>query len=176
MGLALFFSLGSAKPICLINDTDMIIIDRIEIEILGKSTMGKYNCSNVFSKRDTIIINSETQNNLKAEIAMNNFECGNKIMNKDLKVTIMADKFPKSYVTMTHIKSYSTNYKCNLDFLITNKNLKYQDLVLKNSKESLQGSIALKFSDLGLIPPTKMGGLIKVKDDIVVNFILYKKR
>ena len=176
MGLALFLSLGSARPISSSDDTGVIIIDKIEIEILGTSTMGKYNCSNIFNKRDTIITNSETQNNLKAEIAMNNFECGNKTMNKDLKVTIMADKFPKSYVTMTHIKSYSTNYKCNLNFLITNKNIKYQDLVLKNSKESLKGSIALKFSDLDLVPPTKMAGLIKVKDDIVVNFILYKKR
>ena len=176
MGLALFLSLGSAKPISLTEDPSVIIIDKIEIEILGTSTVGKYNCSNVFTKRDTIIINSEAQNNLKAEIAMNNFECGNKIMNKDLKVTIMADKFPKSYVSITNIKPYAINYKCNLNFLITNKNVKFKDLVLKNSKEKLEGTIALKFSDLDLVPPTKMAGLIKVKDDITVNFILYKKR
>jgi hypothetical protein len=176
MGLALFLSLGSAKPILSIDDTGIIIIDRIEIEILGTSTVGKYNCSNIFNKRDTININSEVQNNLKAEIAMNNFECGNRIMNKDLKTTIKANKFPKSYVSITNIKSFSNNYKCNLNFLITNKNIKFKDLVLKNSKERLEGTIALKFSDLELIPPTKMAGLIKVKDDIVVNFILYKKR
>ncbi|WP_264565456.1 hypothetical protein [Flavobacterium sp. N3904] len=176
MGLALFLSLGSAKPISFIDDTNLIIIDRIEIEIQGTSTVGKYNCSNAFNKRDTIFINSSVQNNLKAEIAMNNFDCGNRIMNKDLKTTIMVDKFPKSYVTISNIKPFATNYKCNLNFLITNKNVKYKDFVLKNSKESLEGTIGLKFSELELVPPTKMGGLIKVKDDIIVNFILYKKK
>jgi hypothetical protein len=176
MGLALFLSLGSAKPISFMEDNSIIIIDRIEIEIQGTSTVGKYNCSNAFNKRDTIFLNSNTQNTIKAEVAMNSFECGNKIMNKDLKSTIMVDKYPKSYVTITNIKPSLNNYKCNLNFLITNKTVKLKDFVLKNSKETLQGTLALTFSGLDLVPPTKMAGLIKVKDDIIVNFILFKKR
>jgi len=175
LGLALFFLLGNAKPISLYDaDPNIIIIDKIEIEILGNSTVGKYNCVNPHSYRDTIYLNSTTKNSLKSEISMSNFECGNKIMNKDLKTTVKAVKFPKSTVTITNIKPFGTNYKCSLNFRITDKTLSYQNLVLKNTKENLEGTVAVKFSDIGLEPPTKMGGIIKVKNEFVIHFNLYK--
>ncbi len=174
MGLVLLISLGSAKPISSIIDSNIIIIDRLEIEISGNSTIGQYNCSNSLSYRDTIYLNSNTKNSLKSEISMNDFECGNRIMNKDVKTTVKAVKYPKSTVTITNIKAFGTNYKCSLNFRITDKTLSYQNMILKNNKESLEGNIAVKFSDIALEPPTKMGGIIKVKDDFVIHFSLYK--
>ncbi|HEU4791877.1 MAG TPA: YceI family protein [Flavobacterium sp.] len=174
MGLVLSFLLGSAKPISSLIDPNTIIIDRLEIEILGNSTVGKYSCSNSLSYRDTIYLNSNTKNSLKSEISMNNFECGNRIMNKDVKTTVKATKFPKSTVTITNIKSFGTNYKCSLNFRITDKTLSYQNMILKTTKESLEGSVAVNFSDIALEPPTKMGGIIKVKDEFVIHFNLYK--
>jgi hypothetical protein len=174
MGLALFLLLGSARPISLLVNPNTIIIDRLEIEILGNSTVGKYNCSNLLSYRDTIYLNSPTRNGLKSEISMSNFECGNRVMNKDLKSTVKATKFPKSTVTITNVKPFGTNYTCSLNFRITDKTLTYQNLVLKNTKESLQGVVAINFSDIALEPPTKMGGIIKVKDEFVIHFNLYK--
>ncbi|MBF4471950.1 hypothetical protein [Flavobacterium sp. HJJ] len=174
MGLVLLISLGSAKPISSIIDSNIIIIDRLEIEISGNSTIGQYNCSNSLSYRDTIYLNSNTKNSLKSEISMNDFECGNRIMNKDVKTTVKAVKYPKSTVTITNIKTFGTNYKCSLNFRITDKTLSYQNMILKNNKESLEGNIAVKFSDIALEPPTKMGGIIKVKDDFVIHFSLYK--
>jgi len=174
MGLALSLLMGSAKPISTVIDPNTVIIDRLDIEILGNSTVGKYNCGNSFSFRDTIFFNSNTKNSLKSEISMNNFECGNRIMNKDLKTTVKATKFPKSTVTITNIKPFGTNYKCSLNFKITDKTLSYQNLVLKNTKETLDGTVAVKFSDIALEPPTKMGGIIKVKDEFVIHFVLFK--
>ena len=175
MGLAVFFLLGNAKPISSFDaDPSIIVIDRLELEILGNSTVGKYNCGSSISFRDTIFLNSNTKNSLKSEISMGNFECGNRIMNKDLKTTVKATKYPKSTVTITNIKAVGTNYKCNLNFRITDKTLSYQNLVLKNTKENLDGTVAVKFSDIALEPPTKMGGIIKVKDEFVIHFLLYK--
>ena len=175
MGLALLFLLGNARPIVLFDaDPNIIIIDRLQIEIHGNSTVGKYNCANSLQYRDTIFLNSSTKNGLKSEISMSNFECGNKIMNKDLKTTVKATKFPKSTVTITNIKSVGSNFKCSLNFRITDKTLSYQNLLLKNTKESLDGTVAVKFSDIALEPPTKMGGIIKVKDEFVIHFILSK--
>ncbi|KFC57568.1 hypothetical protein FEM08_36550 [Flavobacterium gilvum] len=48
-------------------------------------------------------------------------------------------------------------------------------MVLKNNKESLEGSVAVTFSEIALEPPTKMGGIIKVKDDFVIHFTLHKQ-
>lgn len=173
MGLALFLSLGSAKPISSLIEPNIIIIDRLEIEILGNSTIGKYSCSNSFPYRDTIYLNSNTKNSLKSEISMSNFDCGNRIMNKDLKTTVKATKFPRSTVTITNIKPFGTNYKCVLNFRITDKTLSYQNMILKTAQQSLEGTVAVNFSDIALEPPTKMGGIIKVKDEFVIHFNLH---
>lgn len=55
MGLVLLFLLGSAKPISSLIDPNTIIIDRLEIEIQGKSTVGEFNCSSSLAYRETII-------------------------------------------------------------------------------------------------------------------------
>jgi len=174
LGLVLSFFLESAKPISFLIDPNTIIIDKLEIEILGSSTIGKYNCSNSLMYRDTIYLNSNVKNSLKSEISMNNFDCGNRIMEKDLRTTVKSTKFPKSTVTITNIKPFGSNYKCSLNFKITDKILSYQNLILKNNKESLEGSVAVTFSEIALEPPTKMGGIIKVKDEFVIHFNLHK--
>ncbi|OXG00845.1 hypothetical protein BC749_1011348 [Flavobacterium araucananum] len=173
MGLAIFFFMGSAKPTFLAEDTTLVI-NKIKIEITGTSTVGTYNCSNTFFIKDTIYLNSIKKNAFTTEIKMSNFDCGNKIMTKDLQGTVKVKKFPNSIVSITDIKPCGKNYKCNLNFFITDKTLKYKDFVLSNSDAKIQGTLNLKFSDLELEPPVKMAGLIKVRDEIVINFSLYK--
>ena len=174
LGLALFLLSGSAKPISFLPDPNIIIIDKIKIEINGNSTVGKYKCNCPHTFRDTIFLNSTTKNNLKSEISTNDFDCGNRIMNKDLKTTLKVTKFPKSTVSITNIKSAGADYKCSLNLKITDKTLSYSNIALKKTAESLDGTVNVKFSDLGLEPPTKMGGVIKVKNEFVIHFILYK--
>ncbi|EIA09079.1 hypothetical protein [Flavobacterium frigoris] len=173
LSLALFLLLGSAKPIVVKNDTTTLIISKIEIKISGTSTVGKYNCTNTFYKKDSIILNLNEKNYLKADIPMLNFDCGNKVMTKDLRKTIMCKKFPNSNVTITDIKVCNTDYRCNLSFLITNKTLKYKDFILHKVDNKIHGTIHLNFSDIDLEPPVKMAGLIKVRDEIVIDFSLY---
>jgi hypothetical protein len=172
-GLVIFFFLGSAKPTFLADDT-VLIINKIKIEITGASTVGKYNCSNTFLKKDTVYLNSDKKNNFNTEIKMSNFDCGNKIMTKDLQGTVKIKIFPNSIVSITDIKPFGKNYKCSLNFLITNKTLKYKDFILYTDNDKIRGALNLKFSDIELEPPVKMAGLIKVKDELVINFSLYK--
>nr|WP_315174384.1 hypothetical protein [uncultured Flavobacterium sp.] len=173
LGVVLLFTLGSAAPNFHSFESNLII-NKIEINITGLSTVGKYNCSTTFFKKDTIVFNVANKNCIKAEIPMVKFDCGNRIMTKDLQATVKTTQFPSSFVTITDIKAYGNNYKCNLNFLITNKTLRYKDFILTKDNNKLQGAIALNFSDIGLVPPVKMGGLIKVKDEIAVNFSLHK--
>lgn len=173
MGLAIFLFFGSAKPTFLAEDTNLVI-KKIKIEITGISTVGKYNCSNIFAIKDTIYLNSNKKNTFKTEIKMSGFDCGNKIMTKDLQGTVKVKEFPNSIVSITDIKPSGKNYKCNLNFYITDKTLKFKDFILYNANDKIEGTLNLKFSDLEMQAPVKMAGLIKVKDDIVINFSLYK--
>lgn len=173
MGLAVLFFFGSAKPTFSAEDT-ILVINKVKIEITGVSTVGKYNCSNTFLKRDTLFLNSNKKNIFNTEIKMSQFDCGNKIMTKDLQGTVKIKQFPNSTVTITDVKPFGKNYKCNLTFLITNKTLKYKDFILYGSDNNIHGSLDLNFSDIELQAPVKMAGLIKVRDEIVINFSLYK--
>lgn len=172
MGLALFIILGGAKP-AVVKNTSVLIINKIEIKISGTSTIGKYSCTNTFYKRDTIVINVNKKNSLDADIPMVNFDCGNNTMTKDLQSTVKCKKFPNSHVTMTDIEICDSDYKCDLSFLITNKTLKYNDFILYKTGNKIHGTINLNFSDVGLEPPVKMAGLLKVRDQIVIDFSLY---
>ncbi|HEY1192665.1 hypothetical protein, partial [Flavobacterium sp.] len=151
-----------------------VVINKIKIEITGLSTVGKYNCSNTFNIKDTVYVNSVKKNAFNTDIKMSNFDCGNKIMTKDLQGTVKVKKFPNSTVSISDIKRDGKNYKCRLNFYITDKTLKYKDFILYNTDDKIQGTLSLKFSDIELEAPVKMAGLIKVKDDIVINFSLYK--
>ncbi|MCV9928404.1 hypothetical protein OIU83_12105 [Flavobacterium sp. LS1R49] len=174
IGLVLSFFLGSAKP-NYFNDDLILKINKIEIQIDGISTVGKYNCANMFSKKDTIFFYLNKKNSAKVEIPMSTFDCGNKMMTKDLLKTVKSDEFPNSYVTFSDLKSFSKNYKCDLTFVIANKTLKFKDFILLNkTNNKIEGNINLTFTDLGLKAPVKMAGLIKVKDEINISFSLYK--
>lgn len=156
------------------NDDSILIIHKIEINIKGKSTIGDYNCDNSLTKKDSIFLNLNKKNTISAQIPMTAFDCKNRIMTKDLQSTVKVKKYPNSLVTLSDIKSCAKNYKCNLTFVITDKTLKYKDFMLNTSGNKIQGSLNLNFSDIGLEPPVKMAGLIKVKDEIVIDFTLYK--
>jgi hypothetical protein len=173
LGLALFLCLGNAKP-TFFPDDSILIINKIEIKISGKSTIGDYNCGNSLIKKDSIFLNLNKKNSISAEIPMSNFDCRNKIMTKDLQATVKTKIYPSSYVTLSEIKPCGKNYKCNLTFLITDKTLKYKDFILNITGNKIQGTLNLNFSDIGLEPPVKMAGLIKVKDQITIDFSLYK--
>ncbi|CAM2795279.1 hypothetical protein SAMN05444143_101644 [Flavobacterium succinicans] len=173
LSVVFLFFLGSATPNFHTNDPSLII-NKIEISITGHSTVGKYNCSTTFSKNDTIFLNIATKNSIKAEIPMVKFDCGNKIMTKDLQSTVKVNQFPSSFVTLSNIRPFGSNFKCDLNFCITNKNRFYKDFLLKSNNNKIYGTIAFNFSDVGLTAPVKMAGLIKVEDQILVNFNLYK--
>ena len=173
LGLVSLYFLGSAKPTFFADDS-VLIINKIEIKISGKSTVGDYACDNLLVKKDSIFLNLSKRNCIAAEIPMLKFDCGNKIMTKDLQSTVKVRSYPNSDVRISDIKCVGKNYKCNLVFAITDKTLKYKDFILYTSGNKIQGTINLNFSDIGLKAPVKMAGLIKVKDQITIDFCLYK--
>ncbi|KLT69869.1 MULTISPECIES: hypothetical protein [Flavobacterium] len=173
LGLVSFLVLGSARPTFYPDDT-ILIIKMIEIKISGKSTIGDYNCDNSLLKKDTIFLNLNKRNNIVAEIPMLRFDCRHRIMTKDFQTTVKVKKYPTSSVTIYDIRTYGKNYKCNLSFLITDKTFKYKDIILNTSGNKIEGIINLSFSEIGLEPPVRMAGLVKVKDEIQIDFFLHK--
>lgn len=114
---------------------------------------------------------SETSINL----IVKDFDCKNKMMTSDFRNTLNAEKYPFLNITFLSLdKIAEGKFKGFVQVKIMNKLKKYYiDFSLINSK--LIGSKTLKFSDFGITPPKKLGGLINVKDNLDLSFSLKVK-
>lgn len=114
-------------------------------------------------------------------LAINQFDCNNRMLTNDLRKTLKADEHPKMSIRFLSLERMPF---CNggEDFLsgmviieLAGKrksfNLRYS-FTKTNSGYRLQGSRAFSFADFELSPPKKIGGLVKVKDDFDVAFTL----
>lgn len=115
---------------------------------------------------------SETSINL----IVKDFDCKNKMMTSDFRNTLNEEKYPFLNVTFLTLEKIADNkFRGFVQVKMMNKLKKYYiDFSLENSK--LVGNKKLKFSDFGIVPPKKLGGLIAVKDSLDLAFSLKIKQ
>ena len=114
-------------------------------------------------------------------LAINQFDCNNRMLTNDLRKTLKADEYPQMSI---RFRSLERMPFCNggEDFLsgmviieLAGKrkpfNLRYS-FTKTGSGYKLQGSRTFSFADFDLSPPKKIGGLVKVNDDFDVAFTL----
>lgn len=114
-------------------------------------------------------------------IAINQFDCNNRMLTSDLRKTLKAEEYPQMNIRFLSLERMPF---CNggEDFVtgmviieLAGKrkpfNLRYS-FIKTSSGYRLQGSRAFSFADFDLSPPKKIGGLVKVKDDFDVAFTL----
>ncbi len=153
-----------------------------KVFIKGKTNVNEFTCSvNEITTVDTI--SSFTKSNGKVcvfypneiKIAVNNFDCSNKMMEQDLQATLKSDEFPFikiSFITLT--KDDETNETmANLWIEIAGQK-RLQNAICSLSESSnnktLVGSKNICLSDFKVEAPQKFMGMVKVQDQIEVNF------
>jgi hypothetical protein len=152
---------------------DLVIIHQ-RILVSGYTSIGKFNCD--FSRVgsiDTLKFNSPKD--LKAmefQIPVKSFSCGNFILNNDFRSTLKADEFPFAKVVVSNFREKSGKFYCHLFLDLVGKKLEFPDLELEKSKEGLNGKLILDFDRLNLSPPSKLGGLVKVENQLDLELLL----
>ena len=136
-----------------------------------------------YSKLDTLAYTTDNDGCMiffkanSMNLPVNQFDCANKMINKDFSEVLQADKHPNiqiqfvalerwtgapniggtAYITLAGVtKPFTIHYDVNS----TARNL------------LLKGHQKISFSDFGLKAPEKMMGLIKVQDNLEVEFHL----
>lgn len=154
---------------------ELIVSEKV-LSVSGHTSIGGFTCDYYDRDfKDTLIINSyrsRDQKDLVFEIPVKEFSCGNFILNKDFRKTIKAEEFPIASIKVRNVHSKGKNYTCDLDVDLAGKKLKYKDLILHNSNNQLDGNLVLSFNELHLKPPHKLGGLIKIDEELVLKFSL----
>lgn len=93
-----------------------VIVTRKMITVSGQTSIGGFNCD--YSRnglKDTLYIDyTKKVKDLIFEIPVQDFSCGNFLLNKDFRKTIKADQFPTAKVRVRDLKSSYGHYSCDM--------------------------------------------------------------
>jgi hypothetical protein len=120
------------------------------------------------------------------DIPIKSFDCGLKLMTKDLRKTLKSDKHPFMNISLKEMSSLISNVK-NGDVIdtkteITLTGVKKQSLiqfkVRKDDKNyiTLEGKKIITLSDYNLTPPSRLLGSVQVKDELAVSIKMKLKK
>jgi hypothetical protein len=154
-------------------ERELIVSEKI-ISVHGVTSIGKFKCN--YSKnslKDTLFVNhTKHKRDLIFDIPVQNFSCGNFVLNSDFRKTIKADEFPHARVKVSNLKSNGKNYTCDMTVNLVGKTLEFKGMELTGMDKGLKGHLSLSFDDLDLTTPRKFGGLVKVQEDLHLEIFL----
>lgn len=153
---------------------ERLVIQEKEIAVSGNTTLGKFDCVyRGIGLKDTLsFVNDQSNDAFLFHIDVTDFGCGNPILNNDFRKTIKAKEFPQARVIVTNLKKVKEGYRCDLHLEIAGKRLFFEDFLLSSQDKKLTGRLDLHFDTLGLVPPKKFGGLIKVDEILSLSLAM----
>jgi hypothetical protein len=115
-------------------------------------------------------------------LSIQSFDCHNSVMTRDLRKTLKEKQYPKLHIIFLSLSSFpelTTKPQLITGIVdialvgITKRcDVNYQVSVDNEKVIHLLGSRDISFSDFNLIPPRKLGGIIKTDDKLSVTFHL----
>jgi hypothetical protein len=165
------------------------------LSIHGRTNINRFSCGVAqYTEADTITFLGEgCRGQVRGiplcgglRINIGDFDCRNRVMTDEFKKTLLYRQYPQLKITFLDLERMPV-FGARPEIL---KGLicielagisKQVEMDYTTSREDagtvqLTGSRQLCFSDFGLQPPQKMGGLIKVKDILDVQFVLCLQR
>ncbi|SMO76565.1 YceI family protein [Solitalea koreensis] len=158
------------------------------VTINGKTNVNKYKCTiDKYKGSDTLLLMAEQGKGAYfkkglVKLQTSAFECNMKAITKDFAKTIQSDKYP--YIEINFIsferepKYEATEEKFKGDITITLAGVtvpcELRCSIVKDAKGliHLQGQHGFNFSDFNLKAPSRVMGMVKVDEKIIVNFHL----
>lgn len=175
--LFLLSGLTRKEPSFIINPETRLIIH-------GQTNVNTFKCQiEYYANADTLSYTTDNDGCMiffkanKMNIPVSNFDCANKLINKDFREVLKADKYPDVQIQFVALERWTGEPNIGGTAYITlagvTKPFTIQYQVNSNSKLLLlKGQEKICFSDFGLKAPEKMMGLIKVQDNLEVEFHL----
>ena len=156
------------------------------LNIQGKTNINKFTC-NYFGQFpvDTMNVHWQQQSNsikvndVELRLKVASFDCGNKIMNNDLQDLLKKESYPHVVIELLRLypaeNSKKTDYfgEAELDFQMAGAHHVYRvPVFLKEvgGKNYFVGNHKFDITDFEITPPTKFLGMVKVDNEISVEF------
>ncbi len=169
--------------------TKWLISENSSLSVNGSTNVNKFSCDIASSdQQDTLTVwRSEKGVMLTGSInpAILSFDCHKAMMTNDLRKTLQAKKYPRLHIRFLSLselpqlsnKPISITGQVEIEIAGIKKMylINYEISADSSRMIRLLGSQDLDFSDFNLVPPRKLGGIIKTKNLLCVEFQLIMK-
>ncbi len=167
-----------------------VVMQGSSLTVNGSTNVNKFQCDITdYSLPDTItcVKAAKTQTlpmTGKLKLDIESFDCHNRMMTSDLRKTLKYKEFPKLMIKFISINSFPSFQNPNkitgmvdisLAGIVKRYDINYVFTVDNSNIVHLKGDRAITFTDFNLNPPSKLGGVIKAKDELLVEFKLNLK-
>ncbi|MGF1926165.1 MAG: YceI family protein [Bacteroidia bacterium] len=170
------------------NRAKWVIAQNSSLTINGSTNINKFSCAILsYPKTDTITINDLNDLvHLSGNLTLNvkNFECNNIMMTHQFRKTLKSEEFPLLNINFLSLKEFpNANSKLKqvkglVAIKIAGVTKKYEICYQLESQKNnlvLTGIQQVNFSDFKLIPPHRVGKMVRAKDQLNVIFELRMK-
>lgn len=170
-----------------------VVKSNSSLKVDGKTNVNHFSCLiGSYGRTDTIYcVRAGTTTDLmsvfsRISIPVIKFDCGLKMMTKDLQKTMKHEQYPYMYIDFKqfsrslNLGNIPVQLSGQADIYLAGVSKKYQiQCTAKNvgaGQIELKGSKQIRLTDFNLKPPSKLGGTIKVEDQMDVEFTLFLKK
>ena len=163
---------------------ETVILDQSSLEIKGSSNVNDFDCRyNEPIMPDTLYHEIEIEpSEVKVKgdnisMYVESFDCGKKGINRDFRKTLKSNEYPTIDVTLERL-IYDDDQPVIAEVLIylagisRMYQLDFTSLTQEEGTNRIHGSQIIKMSDFNLEPPKALFGLVKVNDEMTINFTL----
>lgn len=189
--LFLLALISSYKPIPDAKIQQWVVTKGCSLTVNGSTNVNKFNCAIAFyNQPDTLSFHTNYSSEIvkmsgKMRLPVENFDCHNPMMSKDLQKTLKAKEFPHLEIHFISLSRFP-NRELNNDKIkgvliiklagVSKKiEIEYQTKKIDTNKLTLIGKKRITFSDFNIIPPRKLGGMIKTNNELDIEFVLNVK-
>jgi hypothetical protein len=169
--------------------TKWVISESSSLTVNGSTNINKFSCEiPTYDQTDTLMLTRRDNNVLltgKIGLNIQSFDCRNSMMTRDLRKTLKEKQYPRLYIhflSLSQLPELTADTKqitgwVNIELAGASKRveIKYEVSIDDQKVIHLLGTQRINFSDFGLIPPRKLGGMIKTNDQLTVAFHLKMK-
>jgi hypothetical protein len=169
--------------------THKVTVHKSFLKILGTTNVNTFECVIPDRGNTQPLIVSSTWSDqvlsfdgLTFTFQIAQFDCGNKMMNKDLQDLLQASIYPqillkvnRIYVKPNNTSMERVNVTADVEVKMSGKSRSYhiydgQVINLTDEKMIFKACQQIKFSDFELAPPEKLMGLVKTQDALTIEF------
>ncbi|WP_192823457.1 YceI family protein [Rufibacter sp. LB8] len=159
------------------------------LQVLGSTNVNKFTCGISSYKRfDTLEI-TETKNAValtgSLNLSLENFDCRNPVMTRDLRKTLKSDQYPDLCITFLNLSKMPTLRQkpeaitgwVDIELAGTRKRVEvnYQISVDAQGLVHVDGTRDITFADFNLTPPTKFNRMVQTRQKLTISFSLQLK-